>query len=278
MFATASVAEPCSSAPEPGRYGRRVTTIVVPYHLDDYLAEFDWPVEADLAITSDSPPDPANRWGWLAGLYESVASAISPIAGWGGPGRVPVVASGDCTTSLGTVAGLQRAGLDPAVVWFDAHGDVQTLETTTSGYLGGLPLRILVGYRPELISTALGLRPVPESRVTLVDARDLDPPEVDFLASSAIRHVSAPDLSTEDLPDGPLYLHIDLDVVDADQLPGLLFPAPGGPDLDGVFAAVGRVWATGRVVAVGLGCTWHPESGAADRVHPYLSFLSTVES
>ena len=73
------------------------------------------------------------------------------------------------------MAGLQRAGLDPAVVWFDGHGDVQSLETTTSGYLGGLPLRILVGYRPELIADALGLRPVPEERAVLVDARDLDP-------------------------------------------------------------------------------------------------------
>jgi arginase family enzyme len=59
--------------------------------------------------------------------------------------------------------------------WFDAHGDVQTLETTASGYLGGLPLRLLVGYRPELIATGLGLRPVPEHQVLLVGARDLDP-------------------------------------------------------------------------------------------------------
>ena len=73
-----------------------------------------------------------------------------------------MVLSGDCTTWLGTVAGLQRAGLDPGIAWFDAHGDVQTLETTTSGYLGGLPLRQLTGYRPGLIADGLGLRPVPE--------------------------------------------------------------------------------------------------------------------
>ena len=52
-----------------------------------------------------------------------------------------VVASGDCLTALGTVAGLQAAGADPAVVWFDAHGDVQTPETTSSGYLAGMSLR-----------------------------------------------------------------------------------------------------------------------------------------
>ena len=82
------------------------------------------------------------------------------------------------------MAGLQHAGLDPAIVWFDAHGDVQTLETTTSGYLGGLPLRLLMppGYRPGLICDRLGLRPVPEDRVVPAGARDLDPPEADYLA------------------------------------------------------------------------------------------------
>ena len=57
-----------------------------------------------------------------------------------------MIVSGDCTTSLGPVAGLQRAGLDVGIVWLDAHSDVQTLET--SGYLGGLPRRLL--HRPVI--------------------------------------------------------------------------------------------------------------------------------
>ena len=104
-------------------------------------------------------------------------------AGFGG---CPVVMSGDCNTSAGIMAGLQRAGADPAIVWFDAHGDVQTLETTTSGYLGGLALRLLTAYRPELIAARLGLRPVPEDRIVLAGARDLDPPEVTYLAGAQI--------------------------------------------------------------------------------------------
>ncbi|HMG29645.1 MAG TPA: arginase family protein [Jiangellaceae bacterium] len=105
--------------------------------------------------------------------------------------------SGDCTTSIGTVAGLQRAGLDPGIVWFDPHGDVQTLETTASGYLGGMPLRVLTGYRPELIAESLGLDPIPEERVLLVDARDLDPPEVDYLAGSAICRCAIEEVSAD---------------------------------------------------------------------------------
>jgi len=118
------------------------------------------------------------------------------------------VLSGDCTTSLGTVAGLQRVGLDPAIVWLDAHGDLQTMETTASGYLGGMPLRILLGYRPELIAESLGLRAVREERVVLVGARDLDPPEMLYLERAVVHRREVAELSADALPGGPLYLHL----------------------------------------------------------------------
>src|SRR5690348_16030444 len=96
----------------------------------------------------------------LARLYRSVAGAVEHALR---ERTTPWVVSGDCMASLATMAGVQHAGVDDtAVVWFDAHGDVQTLETTTSGYIGGMPLRLMVGYRPELIATPIGLRPVPE--------------------------------------------------------------------------------------------------------------------
>ena len=120
-----------------------------------------------------------------------------------------------------------------------------------------------------MIATAIGLRPVAEDRVLLVDARDLDPPEAEYLARAAIRRSTVRDAATS-LPDGPLYLHVDIDVVDPDDLPGLLFPALGGPSLPAVAEAVRDILATGRVAAFGLACTWHPGSGAAERVRPYL--------
>src|SRR5574342_910901 len=148
-------------------------SILVPYHLDDRLPDLDLPMSVDQRVTVDFPA--AARWSRLGVLYESVAGTVGGACR---KGVRPTVLSGDCTTSIGTVAGLQRAGIDPGVVWFDAHGDLQTMETTTSGYLGGMPLRILVGYRPELVSERVGLRAVPEEQVVLVGARDLDPPEV----------------------------------------------------------------------------------------------------
>lgn len=239
--------------------------ILVPYHLDEHLPSLDVPYEPDRTVTAELPD--GSPWQRMAALYGDVADFVADDARAGGR---PVVMSGDCTTSLATVAGLQRAGVDPAIVWFDGHGDVQTLETTASGYLGGMPLRILTGYRPELISDDLRLRTIPDERVVLVDARDLDPPEAEFLTTSAIRRVDVDDLVAALIPDGPLYLHIDFDVVTPDELPGLLFPAAGGPGLGAVGAAIGRVMATGRVAAVGVGCTWHSGHGNAARVRPLL--------
>ncbi len=242
-----------------------MTRTLVPYHLDERLADLDVVQAPDTTITAELPA--GDPWKRMAVLYDWLASSVADTVRRGGH---PVVISGDCTTSIGTVAGLQRAGLDPGIVWFDAHGDVQTLETTASGYLGGMPLRVLTGYRPELIAESLGLDPIPEERVLLVDARDLDPPEVDYLAGSAISRCAIEEVSADVLPEGPLYLHVDFDVVDPTELPGLRFPAPDGPGLDPVFDAIGRVIATRRVVAFGAACTWWPGQGADQQIRPLL--------
>jgi arginase len=248
-----------------------VTVLRVPYHLDEYLPDLDLPLDpaqlrAAQTIVAELPP--GDTWARLAVLFGRVADAVARAAG---DGSRPVVASGDCTTALGTVAGLQRAGLDPGIVWLDAHGDVQTLETTTSGYLGGLPLRLLAGYRPELIAGALGLRPVPERRIVLAGARDLDPPEVTYLAGAAIGRAGVTDLDPAGVPDGPLYVHLDLDVIDPAVLPGLRLPVPGGVAPADVADALGRLLATGRVAAVGIACTWRPGHDDAARLRPHLA-------
>jgi arginase len=248
-----------------------VTVLRVPYHLDEFLPDLDLPLRPAHAIRADLPT--GDVWARLAAIYGLVADAVAVAAG---RSDRPVVLSGDCSTALGTMAGLQRAGIDAGIVWFDAHGDVQTLETTASGYLPGMSLRLLVGYRPELIAVQLGLRPVPEHRVVLVDARDLDPPEATYLAGAGIRHAEVADLDPAVLPDGPLYVHLDADVVDPADLPGLRYPAPGGPRSPEVTAALSMLLATGRVAAVGIACSWHPGHEAAAAIDPALRSALTA--
>ncbi len=223
-----------------------MAVLSVPFHLDEPLPGFAVPVRPDAVIAPELPP--GDPWERMAVLYAEVAAAVAA----GGP---HVVVSGDCTTSLPVVAGLQRSGVDPTLVWFDAHGDLQTPETSASGYLGGFPVRQLVGGADRTVPERLGLRPVRESDVLLVDARDLDPPEAEFLAGSGIRRVAV-DAVADGLPDGPVHLHLDADVVDPLDLPGLRFPAPGGPRWADVLGAVRAVVRACPVVAVTVACTW----------------------
>jgi arginase len=57
-----------------------------------------------------------------------------------------LVLEGDCTHAVGAIGGLAQATGSPGVVWFDAHGDLNTMETTTSGFLGGLPYAVALGW------------------------------------------------------------------------------------------------------------------------------------
>lgn len=233
-----------------------MTTILVPFHQDERLPDGDIPVPADVTVLPELPE--AERWRRLAVLGDATAAAVAQVVA---AGRVPTVFSGDCLVAGGTLAGVQRAGVDPALVWFDAHGDVHTLHTTTSGYLGGLALRLLMGEHADVYAELIGLRPLSPGRVRLIDGRDLDPAEVDYLAAGTVRRIPVRDLLAETVPCGPLMLHVDVDVIDPDEVPGLRFPAPGGPSADCVLAACGRLLATGRVFAFNVACPWWPAGG-----------------
>jgi arginase len=229
-----------------------VTTLISPFHLDEPLAAL--PVSGrrlDVHAAAGAMP------GRLIDLYRGVADAVAVAAG--ASGERLVVVSGDCNTSLGTLTGLQRAGIDPSIVWFDGHGDFHTAATTTSGYLGGLALAMLVGDDDTGLAAGVGLAPIAQERAVLVDARDLDPAERVRLDASAVRRLAVDEVVEATLPPGPIYLHLDVDVVDAAACPGLRFPATDGPSPEAVVAAVRRVLASGRVPAVGLACTWGPD-------------------
>lgn len=237
-----------------------MTAIAVPYHLDEYLPDLDLPVEADRVVTLKLPE--GGVWERLGALYDRVAEEVA------GAGTRPLVVSGDCTVSLGTVAGLQRVHGDVSVVWFDAHGDLHTPESTPSGYLGGMPLRMLIGDGDPTVADAIGLRPVSEERALLVDGRDLDPPEAEYLRNGKVRRRDVAMLATANagpLPPGPIHLHVDVDVVDPAELPGLRYPVTPGPKATSVQAALREVLATGRVVGIDLACTWKPGEDAAER-------------
>jgi arginase len=230
--------------------------ILLPYHQDERLDDAAIVLPSGVEATLVDPPLPTadTQWPRLVALYEQLAHALDRGARQRGLRAVVV---GDCLASLGILAGLQRAGHDPSIVWFDAHGDIHTWTSSTSKYLGGMPLRMMLGGDPDKLTGPLRIRTLAEERAVLVDARDLDPGEVEFLATSRVRRASVADLSADDLPPGPALVHIDLDVIDASEVPGMRFPVGNGPSSEAVLAAVARLYASGRVVLLSLSCPWY---------------------
>lgn len=205
-----------------------------------------------------SPPLPdGSPQQRMAVLYRHLADRVAAEA-------APVVYGGDCLSAIGVLAGLQRAAVDPTLIWFDAHGDFHTWDTTRSGFLGGMPLAMIVGRGEQTVVEGAGLVPLPERRVVLVGARDLDPGEDVAVRTSAMTVLSVAEVCDWDPPPGALHLHVDLDVVDPQEMPAHNYPAPGGPSLSAVRAALDRLAATGRVAAVSFS-TWNPALPGADQ-------------
>ena len=235
-----------------------MTTILVPFHQDERLPEDCIRLPDDLDVVLIDPVlTPGGQWSRLTELYRAVAESVTARLA---TDLCPTVVSGDCLTALATLTGVQQAGQDAAIVWFDAHGDVHTLDSSTSGYLGGMALRMAVGGDPDKLTGPLGTHPLPEDRAVLVDARDLDPAEADFLTASRLRRIPVDEVTADLLGAAPLIVHLDVDVIDASELPGLRFPVPGGPSTSTVIAAVHRLLDSGRVVALDIACPWHPAS------------------
>lgn len=204
--------------------------------------------------------------GRLAALYPALADWVAATAG---KSDRPVTLAGDCCTAVPMLAGLQRAGIDPLLIWFDAHGDFNTWETTPSGFLGGMPLAWLVGRGEQTVPEAVGLRPLPETDVILTDARDLDPGEAEAVAGSGMLHLrSTIDLLTFPLPDRPLWVHFDTDVIRPQDAPAMNYLAPGGPSAEDLGLVFDRIAATGQLCAVSVSA-WNPAldpAGHTERV------------
>jgi arginase len=229
-----------------------MTVVSVPFFIGEPMPGFDVP-EPHSTLDPDLPSDrPTER---MAVLYDQLATLVAEEAN-------PVVYAGDCLSIMGVAGGLQRRGIDPTVLFFDAHGDFHTWETTPSSFLGGMPLAMLTGRGEQTIVDNVGVRPIDDDRVWLIDGRDLDPGEDEAVATSGIHRVSVEEI-TANPPPGDLYVHVDVDVIDPIDMPGVNYPAPGGPSANTVARAVAALHATGRVAALSFS-SWNPALEGAD--------------
>ena len=169
--------------------------IITPYFIDRPVPELANLARPDWTI-NDPGLDGDDQQSRASGLHRPLADFVVDAAV---TGDRPVSIMGDCCATIGVMAGLQRAGVEPTLLWFDAHGDFNTWETTPSGFLGGMPLAMIVGLGDLTMNRAVGLEPIPSSRVLLCDGRDLDPGERDLLDASDVTLVGDPQPCLRDL-------------------------------------------------------------------------------
>jgi arginase len=142
-------------------------------------------------------------------------------------GNVPLLLAGDCSICLTTLPAALRYRPEARVLWLDAHGDYNTPDTTVSGFLGGMCLAGACGEWDSGLA-----EPVPPERVVLAGVRDLDDGERELLEDSPATVIGASTVETlvavkNALDGAPVFVHLDLDVLDPEHFPAQ-FPAPGG--------------------------------------------------
>jgi arginase len=168
-----------------------------------------------------------------------LADAVSSVME---EGRFPLVLGGDHSIAIGTIAGVAKHVKNLGVIWFDAHGDLNTGETSPSGNIHGMPLAASLGFGHERLVNIGGFAPkLKPENVVIIGARDLDPGERELIKRIGIKVFTMHEIDKLGMArvmeeaiahvskntDG-VHLSLDLDGLDPHDAPGVGTPVIGG--------------------------------------------------
>jgi arginase len=185
-------------------------------------------------------------------------------------GSTPIVLGGDHSIAIGSVGGLSafhhKRGERVGVIWFDAHGDMNTPDTSPSGNIHGMPFAAILGKGAKELTEISGFAPkvYPEDCV-LIGARSVDPDEAVALRASGIRVVTMRELDERGMSSVMdeaielasrrtvgFHVTMDMDFVDPDFAPGVGTPVPGGPTYRESHLAMEKVADSGKMLSFEL--------------------------
>jgi arginase len=197
-------------------------------------------------VGTSSEPRVANWSEDLDGAREALLNTAHCLEDALNEGELPVLLHGECSVALATLPTIARIRPDARILWLDAHGDYNTPDSSESQYLGGMALAGACGeWDPDL---ALGF--ADPARVVHAGGRAFDDAERRLIDDSGMSLIEGRDILGDDLEaalgDDPVFVHLDLDVLDKDELP-VLFPEPGGLEIAELRQVLARV-AQGREV------------------------------
>jgi arginase len=203
------------------------------------LPVVDWGnVESAVAEATEEGSERARFLGPVLRTCERVAELVKRAAQ---DGHLPLVLGGDHSVALGSMGGLASLDGPGGVLWIDAHGDLNTPDTTPSGNLHGMVLAAAVGLAGDMFaSTSWPLPSIDPTRVALVGGRAFDAGERDRVRELGFKVFTMSDIDRlgverairESLAHvaGPGFVHLslDMDAIDPDVAPGVGTPVRGG--------------------------------------------------
>ena len=181
------------------------------------------------------------RARFLPQIKDSCGRVAALVAEAAADGQLPLVLGGDHSVAIGSLAGLARAHGPGGVLWIDAHGDLNSPETTPTGNVHGMVLAAALGLAgPRFREDGWGLPAIADARVALVGVRSLDAGERKVLGGLEARVFTMSDIDRLGVEQavaealahvaGPGFVHVslDMDAVDPDVAPGVGTPVRGG--------------------------------------------------
>ncbi len=212
-----------------------------------------------------SPGDPSRKY--LDEIRETCETLRDTVQAALAAGSFPVVLGGDHSVAMGTLAGLSRhfggRGQQLGVVWFDAHADSNTPETSPTGNIHGMPLAVALGLGDERLTSLAGRVPMVFGRhAAAIGLRDVDVAERVNVRASGLHAYTMRDLdergmravmleAIEHASNGTAGIHVsfDLDAMDPDYAPGVGTPSPGGLSYREAHLAMELLSDCGKVVS-----------------------------
>ena len=182
------------------------------------------------------------RARFLPEILEACARLAGIVSEVVREGSIPLVLGGDHSLAIGTLAGLRAAAEQPGgAIWIDAHGDLNTPDSSPTGNVHGMPLAAALGLAGDAFTRdGLQLPALDPERVVLVGVRSLDPAERTLIREAGIRAITMTEIDrigieramreAIDRASGPGFVHVslDLDALDPEIAPGVGTPVKGG--------------------------------------------------
>ena len=241
--------------------------------IDRKVKELGYDVQdaGDLDVQIQETREPGDpRLKYLKEIKEACEALRDKVGETLAAGRLPVVLGGDHSVAMGTIAGLARHYRERkekiGLIWFDAHADSNTADTSPTGNIHGMPLAVALGIgAPGLVNLSGACPMVDGSRAAAVGLRDVDGAERANVRASGLGAFTMRDIDERGMravmdeaikraSNGTAGIHVsfDLDAMDPDYAPGVGTPSPGGLSFREAHLAMEMLADTGKVISAEL--------------------------